>query len=531
MCSKASLRFFLGGRSFAVVAVAVVAVVCCTFFAVQWAQAATYYVATTGVDQVAGGTAAAPFRTIGYGLQRLASGDTLLIADGVYDGRNNYINDGINAIASGTASQPTVIKAQNPLRVRIRNVNNFGYYDSPLRVRGNYVDIDGFVFDLLDNSSTPQVGILEGSYHRLTRSIFRQQGAVDTFGGWLYVGGSYHLIEDVAGVGAARYGFSTGGPTDNSHHIIFRRVVGRFDFSPSAQPKATFNAYGNNDNFNVHHIWYQNCIAVDGQKGPAANAQAGIEGHYGAWYFPKNLDAGWITASLALNNRTDYAGFFVQELQGRNTVLQDLISWNNDGAAIRWNGTGSTNLQRITAGAHTYALYNGNSTLPSTLSDSWFQLALGQTLLQTNGGFSQFTNNAFWPFSSAFGTAPINPGGALQYLPNAATVSGNTTIGARMLQRFGQSGARWGEAGFDQLTNQALWPWPYEDDIKRVFAEPNTPLAGNTPASNNTVRGFTVATDAFGQPMTLTRYIWQYLGQPIPANIYQADALLRSGFE
>jgi hypothetical protein len=132
---------------------------------------------------------------------------------------------------------------------------------------------------------------------------------VDQYGGWLYVGGHHQLVEDVAGLGAARCGFATGGPSNTSHHIIFRRVVGRFDFSPSTQPKATFNAYGTNSGWGVHDIWFQNCIALDGQRGPSASGGVGEE-HYGAWLFPKNMDNAWISDSIALNNNVAYAGMF-----------------------------------------------------------------------------------------------------------------------------------------------------------------------------------------------------------------------------
>ncbi|NJR44155.1 hypothetical protein HC761_01515 [bacterium] len=257
-------------------------------------------------------------------------------------------------------------------------MNNYDYYDSPLRIRGAYVHVDGFIFDLIDNNAIEQVGWIEGSYNRVTRSIFRRQGAVNAYGGWLYVGGHHHLVEDVGGVGAARYGFATGGPSDDSNHIIFRRVVGRFDFSSSAQPKATFNAYGHNDTLAVHHIWFQNCIALDGQRGPNAG-----EPHYAAFYFPKNLDAGWIDGSIALNNQSAYGGFFVQEQQGRNTILRDVIAWNNCAAGVRWNGSGATTLQRLTIGEQPFMLYNGNGGTPPQLRDSVFQVG-SNTLFKAN---------------------------------------------------------------------------------------------------------------------------------------------------
>ncbi|UXI70333.1 hypothetical protein [Tahibacter amnicola] len=355
------------------------------------ALAATRYVSPTGTDAPSGGAQAAPFRTIGYGLARTASGDTLVVLDGVYADIPNFINDGRHSVADGTPGAYTTIRAANPFGVRIWNVGATNYYDSPLRIRGNYVHVDGFVFDLRDTANTPLVGELAGSYNKVTRSIFRRQGAVDQYGGWLHVDGHHHLVEDVGGVGAARYGFATGGPTADTHHIIFRRVVGRFDFSPSSQPKATFSAYGNDSGWGVHHILYQNCIAVDGQRGPATG-----QAHYGAWYFPKNLDEGQLVGSIALNNSVAYAGLFLQELQGRNTRISHTVSWGaTDAAGIRWNGTGSMSIATVTVGANASALYNNNSTTQATLRQSLF-VGNGQ-LLQGSGGFSEFSGSAFVP--------------------------------------------------------------------------------------------------------------------------------------
>jgi len=489
------------------------------------ASATTYHVATTGTDTPGGGTAGAPFRTIGYGLDRLGSGDTLLVHDGLYTAQANFINDGLHAIADGTAQQPTVIRAVNPYRVRIRNAGSTQYFDSPLRVRGQYIDVDGFVFELRDNLSTPLVGEVGGGFNRVTRSIFRRQGTVDQYGGWLYVGGQYQLIEDVGGVGAARYGFATGGPTDDSHHIIFRRVVGRFDFSPSNQPKATFNAYGTDSGWGVHHVLFQNCIAVDGQRA----GSAGGEEHYGAWYFPKNMDAAEIHGSIALNNAAAYSGMFVQEQQGRNTVLRHTVSWATTGATgVRWNGTGAITLENLTIGNHAgAAMTNFNSSVGATLRRSFF--SGNGALIDGDPNFAEFSASAFLPAGQAYGTGVVTPTGPIRYLPDATNGTGLTNAGAVILQRLGQPGTRYGEPGFDQLTTTPLWPFPYEDELKAVFAEPNTPLSGNTPVTNNTFRGFTVANDVFGKPMTLTRYIWQALGHEIPEHIYGEG--FRDGFE
>ncbi|MFH2137589.1 MAG: putative Ig domain-containing protein, partial [Candidatus Omnitrophota bacterium] len=64
-----------------------------------------------------------------------------------------------------------------------------------------------------------------------------------------------------------------------------------------------------------------------------------------------------------------------------------------------------------------------------------------------------------------------------------------------------------------------LWPWANEDKIREVFREANNPNSGSTPSNNDTTRGFC----ADGQ--TLTKYIWEYLGNTIPPEIYAGGAL------
>lgn len=475
------------------------------------APAATYYVATNGSDSAAGSTSA-PFATIGRGLTRMASGDTLIVRNGTYSGNSNFINDGISAIPSGTASAPTTIRAENPYGVRIQNSGSTAYYDSPLRIRGTYVTVDGFIFDLRDQTYTPYVGEISGTRNRIMRSIFRRQGAVDDYGGWVYVGGTYQLLEDVAGVGAARYGFQLGGPSGSSHHLIFRRVVGRFDFSSSTQPKATFNAYGNNDGFGVHSILYQNCIALDGQQGPTSGQPT-----YGAWYFPKNMDNGRIVGSIALNNDVYYAGMFVQEELGKNTYLENSVAWQNGGdAEIRGNGAGPMTMSRMTIGSTNGGTgisdRNGVGRVTSSLFSGLTQPASGSTV----------SGSAFWPTSAAMGSNIVSMGANILYLPDASRGTGLSNVGAVLTKRVGRSGTFWDDPGYDEVTTENLWPFPNESHIKAVFSEPNTPRSGNTPSTNNTVRGFTVASDAFGKSMTLTRYVWQFLGNEIPADIYNA---------
>jgi hypothetical protein len=168
-------------------------------------------------------------------------------------------------------------------------------------------------------------------------------------------------------------------------------------------------------------------------------------------------------------------------------------------------------------GANAVALTNYNDTTAATLQNSLF--VDNAKAVAGSGAFSTMSGNAFIS-TPAMGTAVRSMSGSLKYLPDASNGTGLSDVGAVVEKRIGRSGTLWDEAGYDEVTNENLWPWPYEDQIKSVFSEPNTPLAGNTPSTNNSIRGFTVATDKYGKVMTLTRYVWQYLGNEIPAEIY-----------
>lgn len=72
--------------------------------------------------------------------------------------------------------------------------------------------------------------------------------------------------------------------------------------------------------------------------------------------------------------------------------------------------------------------------------------------------------------------------------------------------------------GTDGQSDENLWPFPNEDKIKAVFRESNNPPSSAVPSTNDTKRGFCA------DGMTLTKYIWEYLGNQIPLEIYGNNA-------
>jgi len=491
-------------------------------------HAATFYVATGGNNQKGNGSTAKPWASIGHGIRQMKSGDTLIVRAGVYQGVDQFINTRLSPLASGTREAFTTIKAETPFSVRIQNGGALKYQDAMVYLgqAAQYVHVDGFIFDMVDTFYPSMMVSINGNYNKLTRSIFRREGNIDEYAGWVLVSGNYNLVEDCAGVGAARYGFITGGPKSNATNNIFRRCVARLDYTNSPQPKAVFSVYGNNTTSAVRDMLFQNCMVLDSHRGPSQR-----EDNYGGFYFSKNATNVTVQGGVVLNSEVGHAAYFLKEQEGQNIRLEHSIAWDVRGhqyfVALRANGEAGESLllNHLTVGRLAAAFYNKDKAKQRVLKNSIFS-DIGKMTFQDNGWTTE-THNAYSPSNLSRGRSPLTSDVKLKYLTRAEPASGlyrkaddGTDIGANITRRYGVSGTLWGEPGFDQLTSEPLWPWPYEEQIKAVFAQKNNPPAGFTPATNETVRGFTVATDAFGQPMTLTRYVWQYLGNPIPAEIY-----------
>lgn len=425
-----------------------------------------YYVATTGSDSSGDGSTGNPWKTISYGISQMASGDTLIVKRGLYSGTANFIS----GIPSGTAGRYTTVMAEAPMEVRIQSTGATSAGQLTINA-GFYIKVDGFIFDMANNGGLNHIGTIEsGSFNKITRCIFKRSGPITQWGGLLIVGGSDNLIEDVAGVGACRYCFEQGGPDANTQRNIWRRVVGRFDYANSPLPKATFVTYGNNSTTDVRDHLYQNVIMIDGQNPILSGAQP----KYGGMYTAKNATNIRLQGNIVLNEGVGLIGLFNREWGTGNTVSHTVV-WDLNGSSAGVGGVRADGADHLTIG--------GN--VP------------GMAVDLTTGAAT----------NSLIGAAPAN-------------LLSNGLVGATILKRYGASGTLWGEPGYDQLTSDDLWPWPYEDKIKAVFAEPNNPPSGYSPATNNTKRGFAAdGNGLYGGPISLTSYIWEYLGTPCPANV------------
>ncbi|MFA5976323.1 MAG: T9SS type A sorting domain-containing protein [Elusimicrobiota bacterium] len=479
----------------------------------QGSSPTTYYVAVNGNDTNPG-TLAQPFATISKALTVMQGGNTLIVRNGTYTDRAGMlVNDHASAvIPSGTVQQFTTIQAESPFGVRLKWTQGLDYYDAPVLIeRAQYVHVDGFIYEMLNQESPSYVVDIESNNNKVTRTIVKRSH-VDAYGGWYVLGGYDNLVEDAAGVGAARYGFFAGSADAATGRNIFRRCVGRMDFANTAQPKATFCFYGNNAGNNARDAYFQNCIAMDGQR-PSSN---GGEEKYGGFYNPKNATNVHFQGTIVLNEDVGYAGMFVRELSALDTSVEHAVVYDvhsSGVAGIRANASagGYYTINRCTIGAAPFGYYNEDSGTTRNLTQTLFY-SNGALADGTDYGWTSITSNAFFPAGQATGSNPITNNVTLHYLPR----SDLATVGATILYRYGVSGTRWGETGYNQLTGESLWPWPYEDSIASVFSEQLNPPAGYTPTTNNSSRGFI--------SKGLTHYIWEYLGNPCPSNICESSS-------
>ncbi|MFH0909481.1 MAG: putative Ig domain-containing protein [bacterium] len=466
------------------------------------------------------------YGTIGGAIAAMSAGEAVIVNDGSYYGTANFIDD----MPGGTSrTVATTIRARHALEVTIKNSGSLGYYDHPIEVTDRYIRVDGFIVVLADTTYPPAIVELSGSHNVVKNCIAIRKGVMDNYGSWFSVGGVSNLVEDCAGAGHARYGFVCGSATAATSHNVFRRCVGRADYSDSDQPMATFCFYGNNSGDQAEYMAFQNCIAIDGNQ---CDTGYGLYAYiWGGFYFPKNTDHAVLRGCLVVHVDNAYGGYAVKELGGHDLTMSDCVSWDNanskggsSGGLWMSGSQGNIDIRHCTFGDSDCGMRNNSSGTNQHITDCLFT---DNASIGTVGLWASQTYNGFNPGAQAFGTLYVTSSHSPAYMvriedgsdyDNAGSSGGD--IGATILKRHGADGAAWGDPGWDTLSDVNLWPYPNEEKIRALFREANPPNAGSVPTTNDTTRGFC----SDGQ--TLTKYVWEYLGRTIPPDIYGGAAAL-----
>ncbi len=537
----------------------------------------TYYVSPTGSDS-GSGSLGTPWRSIGLSCKKLSPNDTLIVADGTYTGVNNMISyHNGNCPPNGTGGNYTTIKSSNPFMVVI---DGQYMYDPMDFHNSNYLAIDGFVVehsspDAVVNACGSCMGIgfqgwrptpMEYGHVKVTRC-----GSIDSANflpadmnvgrsyAFCITGMSYVLLQDCFACGSANYFFLF----LDSDYCIGRRLVCRPDRSISntgSQLTSPFRLYGTN------YSEYQNCIAVDGdQTQYIFNGSPSTLGTGYGWWFGSNTSDSYSCST------STYRGCIEVNMPAFNVGMQgtqmdaheDGGTYNNSLIDCASIGTaGGFDNQGYTGGTPTYlqtiimrnCLFKNCSSgyaIDCSKGANWgYKITFasncvvencangfrnvqsdynvlynifGTTYNQFSAGSNDYVSvngNAFNPIYS-----PSNSTGGIKYIPReelASNLSGkgdNTgDIGPNILYKVGIDGSLFGDPGWNTVSSNPLWPFPYENIIQSYMSAYSYQNWGK-PAING-ARGFCSGTSIDGSAQTLTKYIWEYLGNQIPSSVY-----------
>lgn len=501
--------------------------------------AATYYMGGVG-DDYANLQAAFSTET------GISSGDTLIIRDGTYTGATNVL-DHTHLPPSGSAEAYTTIQAENPGKAIFDGENArfmFSLYGSSDESGPHHIVFDGLQWR---NSNADLVIIAYADYIKMIRcSAYDAVGTGDDGDSFAVSHSTNILLEDCWSWGAGRKHFYIGNSAEN---IIVRRCVARHDRHFDYGDQECFMAY---DCWNVE---FQNCIAIDGDQGD--------------YYLPLG-----ITTAKAFTTRWGGSpGITVENINYRGCISlgnDDMLGWTGSNATthtvtncIHWDSAGGNRIRVAgssfdhctfgnISGTGTWsplAYLEGGDTITNSLLYSAYQgiwngvsdyNALYSITDEYVGGASAgahdlcVTNgnavNPIWHTSS-------NPTGALKYLCRIeassaldGTASDSGDIGATILYRIGTSGTLYGETGYNTVSATSLWPFPNEALIKSdMSAYTYDDGSGGDPEITG-ARGFCAPGKQLNgtDDITLTSYIWEYLGNEIPAEIYGTSTVTHS---
>lgn len=517
---------------------------------------ATYYVANNPCSGNAGwgngsnsnnGAKATPFLTVKYATSQMSSGDTVIIDDGTY-GITSCINTDSTTIPEGTAGAYTTVRAENDGMVTISGINGT---DDTLKLYGNdtvngvtggsashdYIEIRGIIFT---QSYSAGVKLAYVNHIKIVNcGVYNNGAGVVSFA---FTGDrvKYVLFEGC-------YTWGSGGRYQiffhESDRCIARNCVARLD-GPIA---VSSNEIGQYCAYSSTNIEIQNCIAIDADQFNYYGYQIGdnILGAFGAPTTVAVDTTGPInfTQCIALNNDLRFGSIsqnaYNPDVHYNNCVGADIRPAQADGgtqARPLINAFGNTAVDNCTF-VDIYSLllpyngwYLGYNSVDTATDTIWSTMSTGTVLydLDTSTNNNNYSTGTLdGGGTSSTNTKTYNPEtNGLEYLPRTETGSQLKAdgIGANILYQFGATGSIWGEAGYNLLQDGTsgqgtveLWPYPNEDIIKTNMATYSYD-SGNLSGA----RGFCASGTRLDgvHPITLTSYIWEYLGNEIPADIY-----------
>ena len=474
-------------------------------------QAADYYMATDGSDTTGDGSSGNEWQTLQYSMAHMLGGDTLIIRDGIYTGTENVV-DTNHFPPQGTNTNWTIIKAEHDGKVF------FGDPDSISTDRTFYVENKGdsyIQFEGLVWFGGCVVGAV--NYLKFLR-CGSGNNIVNNVGMLFRNSVSHHILyEDCYAWGGGRYRLLS----YKSDYIIVRRFVGRID-ATNTEHDGRLEPLGGVAFYDSSNCEGQNIIIIDSDTGDYWNVASLV----GAFTLPNGGGTGnFFRGCINLHGDMSLHG---QSVGFSDTNRMDCIGWDAPSGALLGYGT---TYDHLTIGNIStwlsYGAVDGHTGNACTVQNSLFvniSAEYGALKNVALSDYNYFYGNYLDYFNTNQGVHDvinINPmTNSLKYLPRieansdlSSKASDGGDIGATVMKRIGISGTLWGEPGYNETTTESLWPFPNEDIIKtnmKTYLHPQ--ISGE--------RGFCAnGTGLYGGNITLTSYIWEYLGNPCPDEI------------
>jgi hypothetical protein len=481
------------------------------------------------------------------GFAAMSAGDTMTIDDGNYPDRI-YQNGNLPPSGTGKTAM-TTIRARNipcqdgyscssPLKVNFGTEGNTStglFIDGPGGGTRQFIKFQGIRF-LIANIT----------YTGWEHLYFKQcafEGTTSGNSAALALVSQYALVEDSVFYGMGRYKFLLGG---TSQFGVCRRCIARHDYAnrndEATMPIAVFNSYA------IPDTAYLNSIAIDGDS-PAF--WTNIPTEFGGAFYSTNGSVRTVNrGSIAINTAMAGIGYGVNSVNADNIVTDFAAIKTASGIGMAYGTTnratffnmGTNNFtyrspEQIThltfknMGLESWGTTNqhvATNVVMKNIQEYGVRQGYGAPLasyVDIYGANSGMYNTASPPANmittdpSAHGLLyPVRIEGGSS-LSTAGTGGGQ--MGANILKRVGHDGDFWGDSGWDTEQSENLWPWPYEDWVKAELASMPATINGQAmPSPTRGVASLTAKGLDGTSPLTLTRYVWESLGNQIPDSIY-----------
>lgn len=494
-------------------------------FCYNIASAATYYISPTGNDSNNGLSIEAPLATFAHAQTHLIPGDNLILMDGTY-------TEALNVTITGTTGNQITFQAQNRGMAIIEpsTANNSLSIRSSDGNKIEYITVDGIIFRGNGNYSTVIVGHIANlaaeadmGGHYILKNIGAFGSNNLTNGAVVAIGQATDvLVEDAFAYGFGRKAFQTYG----SLRLTVRRFVARYDFWDGDlynknDPRIGFGIY------NSHDGLYENIISLDNAPDPtaaltidgvarnsASKAAFALEGNVSTTVAILGAQDNIIKGILGINTYGNGLGSGngiyssgVSTGQNSGNTIVDAIFAGNAGSGYNFlNQTINNSVSYMTSMNNSrYGLYIGSSAVTGNIFSQFVVKSNTLEGVRNNAGevntistYSSLLNDSEAAIESDYSPT-------LDYIISPVMVVGHER-GGSMRYRYVDG----------TLTSTSLWPWPNEDLIRQHMCNSTDLATVHRVATNGA--GWEPAWCASGK--SLTRYVWEYLGNTTPAWVY-----------